>query len=385
MAIKQINAGTPKAWNYATYNTAQEPQFYSKSIDYINCIPQLIGVATREGLKLYPEYSSLGIGPYFIIRIRFKFRVSIKQQMIKQWRAGIYVNTDMQQIIQDQWITNNNIHGQTDLFLEYKIHETQIIENGGIVFIPAADCSVGIGSRTKDPGQLYHPGTIEGNILETAHSSLQGDFRTAERSSDYCFHIRIVDNSGTIGPKWVSFGPFVSKIIPVKHPGVRDGYYITRTKDADYKCESDNSLVSDYYEKSEDVKCVTICDSFASAISTPSFETSVKEKISLTERQTKLDENEAKLLKAKNDLENITRSSERDSIKHALDMEKLNAEINKLKDDKEKYEAELDYLKSKMSAEKISLWRKFIGDTLKYVPVIITTTIAVYKLFAIAK
>ena len=59
--------------------------------------------------------------------------------------------------------------------------------------------------------------------------------------------------------------------------------------------------------------------------------------------------------------------------------------INKLAEEKEKYKVELDFLKSKMSAEKISLWRKFIGDTLKYVPVIITTTIAVYKLFAIAK
>lgn len=374
MVIKHLHAGTPKGWVQSTYNSAQEPQFYSKSVDYINCIPQLVGIATREGLKIFPEYCNIDHGPYLIIRIRFKFRTSIKQQMIEQWRAGHYANTDMQQIIQDQWISNRNIHGRCDLFLEYKIHESQIIENGGIVYIPAADCTVGVGSRIKIEGQLYHPGTIEGNIIEAASSSLSGDLRTAEHSSDYCYHIRIVDNSGTIGPKWISFGSFISKIVPVKHPGIKDGYYVTRTVDSDNRSQGNNSLVSDYYEKAEDIKCVHVCESYARAASTPSYEAASKEKLFIAEV-------EARLAKTKSDLDAYTRSVEKDELKHRLDMEKLNNDMKKINEERLKYKEEAELLNHKLKSEKISIWRKNIGDSLKYVPVIIATAMTVIKMF----
>lgn len=385
MSFKHVSGGSPNQWSPSSNLSMQEPQFYEKTVTYINCIHSLVAIATREGLVVYPEYSQADLGPYFIIRHQYKFRPSIKDQIVRDWKEGRYHDTDFQIIIQEQWINNPTAFYSNVLFLEYKIHESQITQNGGIVYLPVADCTVAVGDRAKDSRQIYHPYSASGTIIEAARDSLSGSIREEEHSNDYSYHIRIVDNTGTIGTKWISIGSFISKIIPVKRPKQRDGFYVTRTCNTDHLHTGPNTIVCDWYETADEVPNYVISDTYAQATQSPSVEASIKEKISINERTARLAESEFRNKKLESELEILNNTISREEIRHQNDMAKLNAEIEKLKREKEKYESEKEFLNEKVVYEKSSLWRKFIGETIKYVPIIVTTTVTIWKLFIAKK
>lgn len=357
MIIPNLKIGQPTTWFPDVLNLAGV-NYCSKSIVYYSGIRKSIVLATREGFKIYPEYDQRdSVADLFVIRVTYQFNPRQRDHIIQMWRNSEFDNTDLHDIIKEQWINNNALpyHQESMLRMEYRIRENELTTNNGISYIPVIDCVIAIGYSAENPA-VYHPGNQRGSIVHGAlhaaqHASVDGERnRITGLRSDFSLHVYIVDNHGLIGDRWIVIGGCIHKIIATKNSEVVDGIYVSRTEYRDPYTNGDNSIRCERYNDGENIPGITICRSYAEAKNLPDFQTAEKEKDrSLREYELRL-----KLEKTEKDI--------------ILQREKFQQELNKLELDKEKLSIERQLIQDKSASEKSSTFRKAFLEIVKFIP-----------------
>lgn len=216
--------------------------------------------------------------------------------------------------------------------------------NDGIIYLEEHDLVLMYGLTEEEALKIDHPYSLVGYVAKS-FSRIEDEYI---RHGDFSFNIRIVDNQGTFGSKWILINDKKAFcIIACQDTEVTDGVYITYTENK-LGGKGPKKLFTDRFafDALEELPFYKLFDSEQEALASGG-------EIARQEAQAKLFETETKLRTAENNLKKAQQDKER--LEQEAEARKEEHELNREKRD----------------SEKASIYRKNTADIIKYVPVIL--------------
>lgn len=392
--MQRISFESSKPWTHFDHGSNRSGGFveFNKSIHFINNLPDVVYVRDRSDLltEIPPSKLQQSHTPdELLVRASIACSIDNKNNFIKQCRSEDLDNLNVVQIaVKNQWNNNRNYAPREDLLFECSVSMTEFKRSDGVIYLEDFDVVVFYGPYAKEQALAqFHPYSTRGAALQ-----FWQEVGKDLNDNDFNFTISIIDNTGSVGPRWAKIGSESVEIIPKKDPHKRDGFYVAyRAPASAGMVNIPHSLVSHYtLEKEHEIPYFKFYRSKAEANAAP-------ETLALEELRTKKIDAEArfteaniKLSKTQNELSLVKERHQHELIKLEMEnqrlaeerqlwIQKYNTEVEKQKAEQVKQKAEQarqQAEKSKALLEETVNRRKNISELIKYVPLLIGFALA---------
>ena len=260
--------------------------------------------------------------------------------------------------------------GKTRFAVEHRFSEEELGSHGGSIYVPELDIVISILAHHMVPP---HPYSCEGN-----RRKMITEDDTINRLGVFGYSIRIIDNKGVFGNRYVNMSGECFKVAIVKDINLRDGVYVTSsglaTGDhyaAPPRCnfytleEADKELK--LYRSYEEA--MTLGDVYAAKErELEEFRLQVKrEEEELKRRRMQREEDhkatEFRLAEEKAELERRERELEQETTRRMTELKEQQAALD--------HARQIELIKTKSHYETRSLRRKDTSEAIKFIPALI--------------
>lgn len=357
---------------------SQQHERFEKRTRYLNYLPQTVTVIERNGLCVelppFPDASR----STFVIQTDWLVHRSLQTRFMQLLRNGHEHETKsviaLRECVQrqrtephDHWIT---FRCELSVSLEdLNRHRGEIYENDSDIVISVYP---GI-----DAGP--HPFSESGRVLTELHSM-------AEAAVEHAFFesIRIVDNTGTYGDRFINRNGSIHRIKSARDPTREDGVWLARQKPFTHTRQTE-SIGWRRYAFEEADEALELYKTYADAKHCGDGET--KRKQELAGQEEKLARAKYELKKQQLAHQEKQQAWEREKAKFQEELERRQFEFEKetresrLEAERERFYYEQRLLEAKQSAER----RKEINDWLKQMPGILSAVALAWLTYKTAR
>jgi hypothetical protein len=391
--MKTIPMDQPTPWGGDVTNSrgAQALESYVSIRKYYNTAPESFVVIDRQNVRVTVLPERWNLGPVIaqnslIISEQVTCNASNKESITVQARKLKNVaHSPVHATALHDWKTQKGAGINFDLKYHNSVLADLVISEGGVVYIAEYDIVVIYGTDSAAlANTVEHPFSI---AKQTRMSYECIKEVMSHNTGDFTFNVRIVDNTGCIGERWIKLGDEVCRIVPCKDKTIMDGFYVTTRKYAKVGFSDDLRLVSERipYYCEDNIPFFKLYRSKIDAVNAPTDAAVHEFKLKMLDAKSKANELEGKLrlsentlLKLEKEKEQLEKSMVFNQAKYLSDMETLNSE-------KEVLLAKQRTERLKARNEAHSSDRKNITEFIKYVPLILTAFAAVAGVFMKAK
>lgn len=351
---------------HANMNGLNDSRWFHSPVEYSiafhNQTDRPVVVSWRNGLKTVIPGNINFRSPAFTVKVTMEFIGDVKENVK---RILSVVNDDspveliqMRKSLESQTFT----YGQKTLrlFLDYPIDLDKVDALGGSTYCHELDLML---STLTEQEALPHPYSEEGRRRRLL-ADVPADFNKAT----FGFYVRLVDNTGTIGVKYVNYADHIYRVDPIKDPTMRNGVYIVATQPSITDL-SEKFVKDKYYPCTpEAFRTLGLYDTYADAASFGDRQTSKKSELIDLEHRVQVSKQEAEQLRIKLQLEAQVRAA--DAARAEDERRRLEAEL-KTERDRIEHLMTLERLRKRDEYEERSANRKDSSDALKIIPTII--------------
>ena len=340
-----------------------------RTVMIFNEIHYPIGVASRDGLKYNLPPSTNLVRNAIIIQIRYTLSRKSKESLETLLCTNAVENSPELRLVKQQLLDNPNrilMHeGKFDI--EYVITEKELKEHGGLVYIRDLDL---VFSTRGYEAIKYHPYSSEAGLHAFGKECTE---ETGFNSGNkFTYSLKIIDNFGSIGKRWLRIGEDVVLIKPTRDKTQSDGIYVNTRKPSTNSLGETGEFV-ERYDPDKPPPYLKLFTNFHDAKNTLEDEMQMR-MVEFEHKRLKL-ETEATVSKnalqrATQENENLRRTHEFAREKHANDMHTLRMQL-----EREIQERRTLYEKDKYDA--ISTDRKNRTETLKNFHLVVSGLISV--------
>lgn len=369
---------------------------------YQNNLSEDIVVVERSGLRqtIKPNNHTT-YNKNFIVKTEFIIKLDAYKELELLFSDFDYVenNNILKQIKESYFmqIGNKNLSGMTITIIDTLNTEDFKVSNGNI-YLSNSDIVVSTYSLLNAAAHPYSPTSISND-----------SFKDLNEHNNISFNIDVVDNSDSIGNRFILIAKEIHTLVPKKNIGKINGIYITKLeKDLTGKTKKIIKTTRYDFDKAEEAlgiyktkeECISGGDiktlrkeeltktEHINSISKLHIERELNELKSKSEKEIhELKSNNLKLEKEKIKLEEESRNRKEElSIlehEHELKLHKQQIEMQETIIKNKYLEAELERKRVEMKDfyEGRSYQRKDINDFLKWIPAILTGCLTIATLF----
>jgi hypothetical protein len=360
---------------------------YRRNITIINCLPVDIAVATRDGLRFTIDKRCSVNENNLIVRVETFVDSNIKKQLMQLMNQQDYENSVELQIAKTYWTnmstaTITNYSGDV-MRTEYSIPLQLLKKYGGTVYIKDIDYAFSIYGVTEN---FFHPYSIISEIIKVSHNSLKNSLTEVDTGNNFtaCHNftrsIRIVDNSGIIGDRFVKIGNDIYVIKSHKEIGMRDGIYVLTNSPVRNEMEK-SEVIAERYDVCDDIPFFKLHRSYIEALNDEVSSEVRKAQLAIQDLQTREEESKNKTRRAELDAERLT--VERDSLQRELEASiiKHQNEVEFFRNKVETMREERKTSELREQEERKSIERKSVLELIKTVPIAITSVVGLYVFY----
>lgn len=377
-----------KPWLYSEPGTDRQGGRgeYCRETYFVNNLPGIVYVRDRFDLRATIEPASRRNAhkpDVFLIRNTISCSVDNKKGFVTEARK---VNESDRNVLQkayvSEWSAEERFNPRSDIRVENKLTQAMFERANGVIYLEDFDLLLFYGQDAEvQSNRIYHPyssrGVAQRHLMRVTTDVKVGDFS---------FNIKIVDNSGLFGDRWLRIADKVIRIRPVVDQNTQDGIYVMYRNDS-FAGNEDMHLLVSHYKLAEEaaVPYFRLYKTHIDAQSAP-------EATVIAEHEVRRQEAEARSLEAQSKLARANGEAELVKIKHSHEIAKLLQENENLRAEKEawiekqrteKLKAETERAKlvneaAKQAGDAEANRRKNISELIKYVPLVLglLTTLA---------
>ena len=360
---------------------------YCRETYFINNLPGTVYVRDRFDLRIAVEPAQRRNAhkpDVFLIRNTIACSVDNKQSFVTEARL---VSENDRNVVQkafvNEWTGEERYNPRSDIRLENKLTRSMFEKASGVIYLEDFDLLLFYGENAEARSQrVYHPyssrGVAQRHLMRVTTDVKVGDFS---------FNIKIVDNFGEFGDRWVRIADKVIRIRPVVDQSTQDGIYVMYRNHSFAGNDDMHLLVSHYKLAEEDaVPYFKLYKTYIDAQSAPEAQ-------AIAEHEVRRKEAEARAIEAQSKLTRATGEQELIKVKHNHELAKLIQENENLRAEKETWiekqaterlkaqteQAKLVNETAKQAGDAEANRRKNISELIKYVPLVLglITTLAV--------
>lgn len=360
---------------------------YTREMYFINNLPGTVYVRDRFDLRVSVEPANrrnMHKPDVFLIRNTFSCSVENKQNFVTEARL---VSENDRNVIQkafvSEWTGEERYNPRSDIRVENKLTRSMFEKASGVIYLEDFDLLLFYGENAEARSQrTFHPYSARG-VAQRHLMRVTTDVKVG----DFSFNIKIVDNFGEFGDRWLRIGDKVIRVRPVVDQGTQDGIYVMYRNHSFAGNDDMHLLVSHYKLAEEDaVPYFQLYKTQIDAQSAPEAQ-------AIAEHEVRRKEAEARAIEAQSKLTRAIGESELIKVKQSHEITKLMQENENLKAEKETWIEKQKTEKLKTQAEQAKLAnetakqagdaeanrRKNISELIKYVPLVLglITTLAV--------
>lgn len=363
----------PVDTNFTDVNVGNPNQFPGNSqltigLQFYNSSGQDLIVVTRQGAEFIIPH--LGQYPYKGLQIVKEYQVGSEVAIDTTHMLDDPGETPTVDIIAEEAALHRNPNRTFTGFntsqhkVDYKISKADLSRCGGSLYFPALDLTIYIKGRVK---RTVHPYSVRGSRAAIARNTfgLQYD-------KGIHFQVRIIDNEGTFGPRFINLGGKVFRVNPEIDRSTLSGVYVANTPSINSEAEqpAKDREVKHYFfsNVSEDLHLYT---TYVDALTLGNPETILKEKSE--QRKAALAEMDYARAQAQREVER-----ERDELRVRLQQMQDEASERELRNKSVQHEQELQELVAKRTVAEVkekyqiaSYDRQESVEVLKYVPALV--------------
>jgi hypothetical protein len=374
--------GHISSWND---RSLQNNASFRRNITIINCLPVDVAVATRDGLRFVMTRHYSPNENNLIIRVETFVDSSIKKQLMQLMNQQDYENSIELQIAKTYWTNMSTAtivnYGGDVIRVEYAVPLQLIKKFGGTVYVKEIDYSFSINGVAEN---FFHRHSVIGEIIKVSHNSLKDSLTDTcsnfTASHNFTRSIRIVDNSGMIGDRFIKMGSDIYAIRSHKEIGTRDGIYVLTNSPVSNDVEK-SDVIAERYDIGDDIPFFKLHKSYIEALNDDVSAEVRRAQLALQDLQTREEESRNKTRRAELDAERLT--VERDNlerefrasvIKHQNEVEFFRNKIETMREERKIAEM-------REKEEQKSIHRKSVLELIKTVPIAITSVIGLYMFY----
>lgn len=336
-------------------------------------------ISTREGLVFEAESIHLPSEPRgVIVLVDYTFMPKAASQIEDHLASGSKYSNELKCLEEDfrcaaergeltQLLRRRSQHGMLHV-----VSEEEIRKNGGLVYVERLDITVSLNKPEYD--DHLHPYSVQGTAARELSRSLvtaNALHPTPLLESDFIYTLSIVDNSDTIGPRYISSPNGIIKITPRKDPRTQSGFYVGY-RDPDDGPHTVPQVKLHVSQDGKDIPWFVLHETPEEAVlhrhedTVLQARTKIRElEVRETENETRLRESENKLLAAELTRDKAIRDAE--TLKMSLDVER-----ERHKNQIEEMTRQMQLNRAKAQAEIQSLRRKNTAEVFKTAPSIVS-------------
>lgn len=355
---------------------------YRRNITIINCLPFDICVATRDGLRFSMPRRSIMNENRFIIRVETHIENSIKKQLVDLMSRSDLENSPELQIAKNYWSNINSCpvtgYNSDVIRVEYSVPLSLIKKFGGRIYVRDIDYLIGLGPITDD---FIHSESNAGEIIRGNCSNKDNESQNKITSNtNFIRSIKIIDNEGVVGNRFVKVGNDIYVIKPRREQGISSGIYILTNKPVQNELQ-DSELIAERYDLGTENPYFKLYSSYSEAANDEVSAEVRKAELAIQELKTREEETRNRTQRAI--LENERLVTERDNFQKELEVSNIKHlnELEYLRNKIEVMHQERESAKIREEEERKSIRRKGTIDLIKAIPVIITATIGLHAFY----
>jgi hypothetical protein len=254
-------------------------------------------------------------------------------------------------------IEENPTHGKKTFSLDYTVSRDDIVRNGGILYLAELDLVINV---TKEDWKTLHPYSDAATRYQLIEA--ETNVNNTER---FGYSMYLVSNDGRYKDKYINIGGFVYRVPSTKNKSLRDGVYLCSTGPVDNDATMPMPLAVHYTFEDAQEK-LKLYDS---------AEEADKLGDQLAEREREIKELQVKYRELEHELK-IER------MEFEQEIEEKKREYERVSLDRQREQSNLEHertmrgLRDKAYYESRSLARKDSSEVVKFIPTIITGTLA---------
>jgi hypothetical protein len=361
---------------------------FRRHVTFANCLPVDIAVATRDGLRFTIDKRCMIGENKLIIRVETYVDSNIKKQLIALINSQDIENSVELQVAKTYWtnMSTSSVTGyNTDVMrIEYSIPLSLIKKMGGTVYIKDIDYLLSIHGVTDT---FIHPYSHAGEIIKGSHDSLKDNLSQSDSgeklttsSSNFIRSIKIIDNEGIIGDRYIKMGGDIYAVRPHKDHGMRSGIYVLTNKPVQNELEK-SEVVGERYDVCDTIPYFKLHLSYLEALNDEVSSEMRKAELAIQELQTREEETRNRTKRAELDVERLV--LERDNFQRELEISKIKHEndVEYLRNKIETMREERNIAVIKEEEERKILKRKAFIETIRAIPVVVTGVLGLYAFY----
>jgi hypothetical protein len=341
----------------------------TRTMKIFNEIPYAIGIASRDGLKYDLPPSTNLVQNSLIVQIQYELSRGSRDTLEKLLCSSSVDNSIELQLIK-QALSQDGFPSrgrQTRFDIEYIITESDLKQHGGVVYI--SDLDLVISTKGCDAIK-YHPYGKEASLYAFAEESFnEVDNITGQ---NFIYSIKLIDNFGNIGKRWLRIGDDVVLIKPVKDQTRTDGIYVA-TKKPSVNNLGEAVNLTERYDIDQVPPYFKLYKQFHDARHTAEDEMTMKLsefEMKRKKMETDLAVSENALLRVTQEADNLRMTAESMQTKHANEMHSMRMQL-------EREVQERITMQRKDQYEAVSVDRKNTAELVKVVPAIVLGLIGI--------
>lgn len=361
---------------------------YRRNITIINCLPVDVAIATRDGLRFMMDRRCAVGENKLIIRVETHVDSNIKKQLMILMNCRDIENSAELQIAKNYWsnMSTSTIasYGGDVIRVEYSIPLSIIKKFGGTVYIKDIDYLFGIDQINDN---FHHPYSAAGEIIKGSCEVLKNDLKDngvddnfTTCANGYIRSIRIIDNHGMIGNRFIKIGSDVYVVRSQKQSGMSDGIYVLTNSPVANEIEK-SEVIAERYDSCDKIPYFKLHRTYIEALNDEVSAEMRKAELAIQDLKTREEETRNKTKRAELDIERLI--IERDSIERELhaSVTKHQNEIEFFKNKIETMREERKIAVMREQEERRTLRRKSIIELIKAVPITITAVVGLYAFY----
>ena len=366
-------------------NDEQKPA-YTRTVSLYNFLPAdeggNVGIVGREGVKfnLPPRTSMKGLA-CLVVRLDIIADKAVTDSIIDSMsNARDVENSLVMQVARKDWATRTAqetfYHSNRRTRIEYYVTLDLLRQYGGTIYLKDVDLVVSLNGKDSI---ISHPYCRSGDMHWGADSILtpveeDADCGQLRNNNNFIAAVKIIDNAGAIGPRWIRINDEVHVIRPMIDPEHQDGFYVTRSSPVISEIAT-SQMLSHLYSADDQVEGIRLYRSYLEAKNDGVTPEVMKLRLQESEHQARQLDADTKLMQAQTnydrvraEAENLRTTINANQQKHQYEKELLERKIEELKEEQKN-------LVLKEKTEKNSTRRKGFLEIVKSIPAMITAVL----------
>lgn len=348
------------------------------NISYLNGLSDAVTIVQRSGLAFTVPAATDRNERDFVIRLNHSFSkgVNIDGHYLLN---GVNENSPIELQKLQEALNRRNLYarGREEFSLDYLVSRETLQKRGGSVYLVELDIVVSILSPNHVPLHPFSDVGMRAQLLESDPAVNSPKF--------FGMNIRIVDNNGRFGDRFVNMSGQIYKVVALKSSTLRDGVYMTSSAavDGDYDVCPPTCTRYSFEEADAELKLFRTVDE---ARTLGDIAAATERELKELQGKLRREEHEFKLerLRREDELDVARRTYERNKLEFETDMSQRLAKLKLRELELDEQKAELDAMRRRedhlrtMEAmarkdlyEARSQNRKDVSEYIKYVPVVI--------------